>query len=220
MSKCISNLTVDPLTVDCWSFPPQSTVNSVDCRSPHCWPLTLSLLTVDHQSPHCWLLTLSLLTVDPPWDQQSTVLIINHLIVDRQPSHCWLLIVDRFTVDHRPSHCWSFVTFHVHFVENNEISVPSRHSVRSKGWPLVFLMQRNLEHAHFVNLKCTIYNAFKVARPFIFALQYLSSEIFYVWLNFLFETLEEIMCRYGLVDRLVPSKSILCVFSQVFAFEM
>ena len=40
-------LTVDPLTVDCWSAPPGSTVNSVDHRLPLCWLLTLSLLTVD-----------------------------------------------------------------------------------------------------------------------------------------------------------------------------
>ena len=105
MWKCISNLTVDPLTVDCWSAPPppRSTVNSVDCRLSHCWPLTLSLLTVDPpqdqvnsvdcQSPHCWPLTLSLLTVDPfpPQDQQSAVLIVDCLTVDHWPCHCGLL---------------------------------------------------------------------------------------------------------------------------------
>ena len=54
--------------------PPGSTVNSVDCQSPHCWPSTLSLLTVDL----------------PPQDQQLTVLIVNRLTVDCQPSHHWL----------------------------------------------------------------------------------------------------------------------------------
>ena len=29
------------------------------------------------------------------------------------------------------------MTFHVHFVQNCDISVPPRHSVRSTGWPLV-----------------------------------------------------------------------------------
>ena len=36
------------------------------------------------------------------------------------------------------------MTFHVHFVENNEISVPPRHSVRSTGWPLVFFILINI----------------------------------------------------------------------------
>ena len=95
MWKCISNLTVDPLTVDCWPShcwlliypPPRSTVNSVDRQLPHCWPLTLSLLTVDH----------------------------------------------------------------VHFVENNEISVPPRHSVRSTGWPLVTRNNMNLRAMYTLN---------------------------------------------------------------------
>ena len=56
-----------------------------------------------------WLLTLSLLTVDPPWNQQSTLLIIDRLTVDRWPSHCWLLIVDCFAVDCWPSHCWLLI---------------------------------------------------------------------------------------------------------------
>ena len=113
MWKCISNLTVDPLTVDCWSSPPESTVNSVDHWLPHCWLLTLSLLTVDCQSPHCWPSTLSLLTVDhltvDHWPSHCWLLIINCLTVDHQPSHCWLLIVDCLTVDHWPSHCWLLI---------------------------------------------------------------------------------------------------------------
>ena len=97
-SSIASLLTIGPLTVDCWSGPPR-------INSEQCWSLIASLLTidpltvgcwspqdqqstsVDHQSPHCWLSTLSLLTVDPsPQDQQSTVLIIDHLTVDCRPS--------------------------------------------------------------------------------------------------------------------------------------
>ena len=102
--------------------PPTVQQNSVDHWSPHCWLLTLSLLTVDHWLPqcwlsnpsHCWLLTL--LTVDcwssPP---RSTVNSVDHqsphcwlltLTVDHWPFHCWLLIVDHLTVDCWPSHCW------------------------------------------------------------------------------------------------------------------
>ena len=214
MWKCISNLTVDPLTVDCWSSPPESTVNSVDHWSPHCWPLTLSLLIVDHLAvdhwpSHCW-------SSPSPQNQQSAVLIIDHFTVDHWPSlltgwlsiaslltinpltvdcwslitslltvnpltidcwssitslltvepltvdcwssppestvnsvdhespDCWPLTLSLLTVDRQSPHCWlltlSLLTVdppHVHFVENNEISVPPRHSVRSTGWPLV-----------------------------------------------------------------------------------
>ena len=34
----------------------------------------------------------------------------------------------------------SFVTLHVHFVQNHVISVPPQHSVQSTGWPLVIIM--------------------------------------------------------------------------------
>ena len=108
MWKCISNLTVDPLTVWLLILPPESTVNSVDCQLPHCWPSTLSLLTVDHRSPHCWPLTLSLLTVDH-WSPHYWLLILSLLTVDPPPrinsQQCWSLIADPLTVD-----CWLSIT--------------------------------------------------------------------------------------------------------------
>ena len=79
-----SLLTIDPLTVDYWSTLPGSTVNSVDCQSPHCWPSIASLLTIDPLTVDCQ---------SAPQDQQSTVLIVNHLTVDHWPFHCWLLIL-------------------------------------------------------------------------------------------------------------------------------
>ena len=45
------------------------------------------------------------------------------------------IAVEMIAVEHCVS--GSFVTFHVHFVHNHEISVPPRHSVRSTGWSLV-----------------------------------------------------------------------------------
>ena len=95
MWKCISNLTVDPLTVDCWSSPwnQQSTVLIIDHQPSHCWLLIIDCLTVDHWPFHCWLL------------------IIDCLNVDHWPSHCWLLInsVDCLTVDCWSSHCWLLI---------------------------------------------------------------------------------------------------------------
>ena len=68
-------------TVDCWSLiHPWSTVD--------CWSLIHPWSTVD-----CWL--------SIPQDQQSTMLIINHLTV-----HHWLLIASLLTVDHWLPHCW------------------------------------------------------------------------------------------------------------------
>ena len=100
-------MTVDPLTVDCWSSPPQdqqSTVLIVDC------------LTVDHRPSHCWLL------VHPPGSsQQCWSSIASLLTVDCWPSHCWLLIhpprinsqqcwlliASLLTVDPLTVDCWS-----------------------------------------------------------------------------------------------------------------
>ena len=109
----INRLTVDsliPLTVDCW-YPPGSTVNSVDHRSPLCWPSTLSLLTVDHWLPHCWLLTLP------------------HRINSQQ---CWLLItslltVDPLTVDCRPPYrfqlCQSLI-YWCPLIQSHQLGIP------------------------------------------------------------------------------------------------
>ena len=80
---------VDPLTVDCWSSPPES--------SQQCWLLIASLLTVDPITVDCWSLIASLLTVDPLtidcWSSIASLLTIDPLTVDCWPSHCWLLIL-------------------------------------------------------------------------------------------------------------------------------
>ena len=144
MWKCILNLTVDPLTVDCWSSP--------QINSQQCWSLIASLLTINPLTVDCWSLITSLLTVDPLtvdcWSSIASLLTVDPLTVDCWSSIASLLTVDPLTVDcwssplestvnsvdHRSPHCWPSV----HFVENSEISVPPRHSVRSTGWPLVF----------------------------------------------------------------------------------
>ena len=90
-------------------------------KATYSWPCVNTWS--DRRSPHCWLSTLSLLTVD----QQSTVLIINHLTVDCQSTvnsvdcqlpHCWPLTLSLLTVDlpplgstvnsvdHWSPHCW------------------------------------------------------------------------------------------------------------------
>ena len=134
MWKCISNLTVDSPTVDCWSSPPESTLNSWS-TDQHCWSLITSLLTIDPLTvsiimnikctlmgwqvkcspPRLWTCgqCISNLTVDPlTVDHRPShcwLLIVNHLTVDHWPSHCWLLIVDHLTVDCQPSHCWLLI---------------------------------------------------------------------------------------------------------------
>ena len=61
------------------------------------------------------------------------------------PSVCTLFV--NFGRRIYKKHCVSrsFVTFHVHFVHNHEISVPPRHSVQSTGWPLVIFKIRKFE---------------------------------------------------------------------------
>ena len=68
-------LTINPLTVDCWSSPPGSTVNSVDRQLPHCWSLIASLLTVDPLTVDC--------RPSPPTD--SNFVIFNILMVPDEP---------------------------------------------------------------------------------------------------------------------------------------
>ena len=78
-SSIASLLTIDPLTVDCWSTPPR-------INSQQCWSSIASLLTVDCWPSHCWLL------IHPPR--------INS-------QQCWLLIASLLTVDPLTVDCWS-----------------------------------------------------------------------------------------------------------------
>ena len=93
-------VTVDPLCIDCWLL--TLCTLTVDPLCVDCWPLYIDCRPSLH-----WLLTLSALTVDlpPPQDQQSTVLIVNHLTVDHWPSHCWLSIPPRIN----SQQCWLLI---------------------------------------------------------------------------------------------------------------
>ena len=99
-SSIASLLTIGPLTVDCWSAPPGSTVEQcliIDCLTvdhwpSHCWlliPPGSTVNSVDHQSPHCWLSTLSLLTV---WSIPPRI----------NSQQCWSSITSLLTVDPPP----------------------------------------------------------------------------------------------------------------------
>ena len=127
-SSIASLLTVDPLTVDCWSL--IASLLTIDPLTVDCWSSIASLLTVNPLTVDCWSLIASLLTVNPlncltvelsiaslltvdpltvdlilpPWNQQSTVLIIDHLTVDRRCT----------------------------FSRNYEISVPPRHPCEAR----------------------------------------------------------------------------------------
>ena len=112
---------------DCW--PSHSWLLILPLQNQHSTVLIIDHLTVDCQPSHFWSLIASLLTVDPPHQNQQ----------------CWSLITSLLTIDPLTVDCWSSITSlltvdpsHVHFVENNEISVPPRHSMRSTGWPLVW----------------------------------------------------------------------------------
>ena len=168
MWKYISNLTVDPLTVDCWSSPPRinsqqcwSSITSlltINCLTVDCWSLITSLLIVNPLTVDCWSLIASLLTIDPLtvdcWSSITSLLTINPLTVDCWSSIASLLTVDPLTVDPPQTlYFRRFCDFPCDFVENNEISVPPRHSVRSTGWPLVFVKNSINVHAysrHFI----------------------------------------------------------------------